>query len=90
MAKKTLFILLVSMTLLACKKEEHECPPQLPMVKCHCGKVVEIGTIPNQLFNNHYVVGVNNCTGRSRTFYNSTPFSPEITSICLGDTLEAW
>jgi threonine dehydrogenase-like Zn-dependent dehydrogenase len=54
------------------------------------GEVVEIGTIPNQLFNNHYVVAINNCTGRSRTFYNSTAFSPEITSICLGDTLEAW
>jgi len=87
--KKTLLILLVSMTLLACKKEEHECP-KLPMVKCHCGEVVEIGTIPNQLFNNHYVIGINNCTGRARTFYNSTPFSPDITSICLGDTLEAW
>ena len=87
--KKTLLILLVSMTLLACKKEEHECE-QLPMTKCWCGEVVEIGTIPNQLFNNHYVVAVNNCTGRSRTFYNSTPFAAEMESICLSDTLEAW
>lgn len=87
--KTKLLILLVTMSLLACKKEEHECP-QLPMEKCWCGEVVEIGTIPNQLFNNHYVVAVNNCTGRSRTFYNSTPFAADIKSICLGDTLEAW
>lgn len=89
MKKKLLFLLLISATLFSCKKEEHECP-QLPMEKCWCGEVVEVGTIPNQLFNNHYVVAVNNCTGRSRTFYNSTPFAADIKSICLSDTLEAW
>lgn len=89
MKKSLLSLLLVSIFLFSCKKEEHECPT-LPMTKCNCGEITDRGTIPDQLFNNHYVVAINNCTGRSRTFYNSTPFSDEVTTICLGDTLEAW